>query len=438
LSDAFESLFDALSGFIVWSLDVADSEFLSERLLEPENTMDVKETRQHKIETRVLHTGRSPRDFHGVVNPPVYHASTFIFESVDQLLETRRDRASGAYEGFTYGREGTPTTRAFEDAITELEGGYRAIVMSCGLGAIASSLMAYLSAGDHLLIVDSLYGPARAFCEETLRKFGVDIEYFDPQIGAGIEALCRPNTRVVYLESPCSLTFEVCDVPAIASVCRARGIVSIMDNTWASPIGFQPLRHGIDVSLHAATKYISGHSDLMLGVAVTTEEVFIRLKQTASGAGYCGGPDDIYMALRGLRTLPIRMERHQRSALRVAQWLQQRPEVETVMYPALPDDPNHAIWKRDFDAASGLFGLVLKPCSDAQFAAMLDNMSLFQMGYSWGGYESLVVPTYPGSLRTTKPWASDGRGLRLHVGLEDVDDLIDDLERGFQRLAAAA
>lgn len=400
--------------------------------------MDSATGKPYNVDTRVVHTGRNPGEFHGVVNPPVYHASTFIFDSVEQLLETRRDRASGAYEGFTYGREGTPTTRAFEDAITELEGGYRSVVTSCGLGAIAASLLAYLGSGDHLLIVDSLYGPARAFCEETLRKFGVEITYFDPNIGAGIESLFQVNTRVVYLESPCSLTFEVVDVPAIARACRARGIVSVMDNTWASPLGFHPLEHGIDVSIHAATKYISGHSDLMLGIAVCTEEVFIALKKTASGAGYCGGPDDIYMALRGLRTLPIRMERHQRSATRVAEWLRERPEVECVMYPALPDDPGHAIWKRDFKAASGLFGLVLKPCTNARFAAMLDHMSLFKMGYSWGGYESLVVPTYPGTLRTARPWMSDGRGLRLHVGLENCDDLIDDLECGFARLTAAS
>lgn len=399
--------------------------------------MDSATVKPHNVDTRVVHSGRNPAEFHGVVNPPVYHASTFIFETVEQLLETRRDRASGAYEGFTYGREGTPTTRAFEDAITELEGGYRAVVTSCGLGAIAASLLAYLGSGDHLLIVDSLYGPARAFCEETLRKFGVEVTYFDPNIGADIETLFQPNTRVVYLESPCSLTFEVVDVPAIARACRARGIVSVMDNTWASPVGFHPLKHGVDVSIHAATKYISGHSDLMLGIAVCTEEVFIPLKKTASGAGYCGGPDDVYMALRGLRTLPVRMERHQRSATRIARWLSERPEVERVMYPALPDDPGHAIWKRDFEAASGLFGLVLKPCSDAQFAAMLDNMSLFKMGYSWGGYESLAVPTYPGTLRTARPWISAGRGLRLHVGLEHCDDLIDDLERGFARLTAA-
>jgi cystathionine beta-lyase len=390
----------------------------------------------YRQDTRILHAGRDPDANHGVVNPPVYHCSTVIFKDLAELLETRRDRASGAYVGFTYGREGTATTRAFEDAVTMLEGGYRAVVTSCGLGAISAALSAFLSAGDHLLIVDSLYGPARAFCEEFLRRFGVDVEYYPPSIGADIVTLFRPNTRVVYLESPGSLTFEITDVPAVTQACRARNIVTIMDNTWASPVCFKPLRHGIDVSINAATKYISGHSDLMLGIAVCTEAAFLPVKRTASGSGYCGGPDDVYMALRGLRTLPIRMRQHQQSATAVATWLQQRPEVARVMYPALPDDPGHAIWKRDFEGASGLFGIVLNPCSERQFAAMLDGMKLFRLGYSWGGYESLCVPTYPADLRSAQKWDAPGPSLRLHVGLEDVADLIDDLSAGFDRLKA--
>jgi cystathionine beta-lyase len=393
---------------------------------------------EFKRDTLALHAGRDPDGNHGVVNPPVYHCSTVIFPTVETLLETRRDRASGAYVGFTYGREGTPTTRAFEDAITALEGGYRAVVTSCGLGAIAASLTAFLSAGDHLLIVDSLYGPARAFCEDFLKKFGVEVTYYPPSIGAGIEALFQPNTRVVYIESPGSLTFEMTDVPVITKLCRQRGVTTIMDNTWASPICFQPLKHGVDVSINAATKYISGHSDLMLGIAVCTEAAFIPVKKTASGSGYCGGPDDIYMALRGLRTLPLRMKRHQETATRIALWLQGRPEVARVLYPALPDDPGHAIWKRDYDGASGLFGVVLNACTDTQFAAMLDHMSLFRLGYSWGGYESLVVPTYPSDLRSAEKWVAPGPSLRFHAGLEDPDDLIVDLEGGFARLAQAA
>lgn len=387
--------------------------------------------------TLLAHAGRDPDRHHGIVNPPVYHCSTVLFPTVDHLLETRRDRASGAYEGFTYGREGTPTTRALEDAVVALEGGYRAVTASCGLGAISAALMAFLKAGDHLLMVDSVYGPARYFAENLLVKFGVTVEFFDPLVADAIATLFRPETRVVYLESPCSLTFEVMDVPAITAACRSRGIVTIMDNTWASPIGFKPLAHGVNVSIHAATKYISGHSDLMLGLAICDEEHFIPVKQTASAAGYCGGPDDIYMALRGLRTLGLRMARHQASALTVARWLQARPEVERVLYPALEGDPGHALWKRDFLGASGLFGVALKPCSTTALAAMLDHMALFKLGYSWGGFESLAVPTYPSTLRSARPWTGTGPTLRLHVGIEDPADLIMDLEDGFARLARA-
>jgi len=389
-------------------------------------------------DTQALHAGRDPKANFGVVNPPVYHCSTVLFDSVDALLETRRDRASGAFEGFTYGREGTATTRAFEDAVTLLEGGYRAITTSCGLGAICASLTAFLSAGDHLLIVDSLYGPARDFCETFLRKFGVEVTYYRPEVGAAIVELFQPNTRVVYMESPGSLTFEMTDVPAIAQACRPRGIRTIFDNTWGSPINFRPLEHGVDVSINAATKYISGHSDLMLGIAVTTEDAFIPVKKTASASGYCGGPDDIYMAMRGLRTLPLRMKQHHAAGIAIAEWLQARPEVYRVMHPALPGDPGHAIWKRDYDGASGLFGFVLEACSEAQFAAFMDHMDLFKLGYSWGGYESLVVPTYPQTLRSAAEWFAPGPAVRIHVGLEAVEDLIEDLERGFARLHAAA
>jgi len=390
-------------------------------------------TEDFKQDTVLLHSGRHPELHHGIVNPPVYHASTILFPSLEVLLETRKDRA-GAYEGITYGREGTPTTRAFEEAVTRLEGGYRAVTTSCGLAAIASSLAAFLKAGDHLLMVDSVYGPARAHCDDFLAKFGVDVQYYDPLIGADIVTLFKPNTAVVYLESPCSLTFEIMDVPAITAACKARGITTLMDNTWASPIGFHPLAHGVDVTIHAATKYISGHSDLMLGIAVCTEKSFLAVKRTASGAGYCGGPDDVYMALRGLRTLGIRMKRHQETATLLAKWLQGRPEVDRVLYPALPDDPGHSLWKRDFQAASGLFGVVFNAFSDRAFAAMLDHFDLFKLGYSWGGFESLVVPTYPSTLRSAKPWVAPGPSLRVHAGLEDPDDLIRDLERGLARM----
>jgi cystathionine beta-lyase len=390
----------------------------------------------HRRDTVIGHAGNHPEKNFGVVNPPVYHASTIIFPTLDVLLETRRDRDSGAYEGITYGREGTPTTRAFEEAITKLEGGYRAVTLPCGLAAIASSLFAFLKTGDHLLMPDQLYGPARSFCNSVLSKFGVDITFYDGRIGANIANLMKPNTKVVYLESPGSLTFEMQDVPAIAKAAKARGAVVMMDNTWASPYFFNPIEHGVDVTIHAATKYISGHSDLMLGVAVCKEEVFIPLKATASISGYCGGPDDVYMALRGLRTLAIRMRRHHESALQVAKWLQKRPEVQRVMCPALPEDPGHAIWKRDFRGVSGLFGFTLKKFSDKDFAAFLDHTEIFKLGYSWGGYESLMVPTYPATLRSSTQWVEEGPSVRIHIGLEDVDDLIKDLEVGLKRLTS--
>ena len=392
----------------------------------------------HHMDTILEHTGRDPAKNFGIVNPPVYHASTVIFPSLKTLLETRVDRASGAFEGITYGREGTPTTRAFEEAITQLEGGYRAVTLPCGLGAIATSLMAFLKSGDHLLMPDQLYAPARQFCDDVLAKFGVEVTYYDGVIAGEIAALMKPNTTVVYLESPGSLTFEIQDVPAIARVAKQRGATVLMDNTWASPIFFHPLAHGVDVVIHAATKYISGHSDLMLGVAVCNEATLVPVKKTASTAGYCGGPDDIYMALRGLRTLGVRMRRHYESALAVAAWLQKRPEVHRVHYPALPEDPGYGIWKRDFLGASGLFGFTLKSYSDSAFAAFLDHMELFKLGYSWGGYESLMVPTYPSTLRSSTRWDAPGPSVRIHVGLENVGDLVDDLKRGFARLRAAA
>ena len=392
----------------------------------------------HHLDTILEHTGRDPARNFGIVNPPVYHASTVIFPTLKTLLETRADRASGAFEGITYGREGTPTTHAFEEAITELEGGYRAVTLPCGLGAIASSLMAFLKAGDHLLMPDQLYGPARQFCDDVLSKFAIEVTYYDGVIGGAIAALMKPNTTIVYLESPGSLTFEVQDVPTIARIAKQHGAKVVMDNTWASPIFFHPLAHGVDVVIHAATKYISGHSDLMLGVAVCNEASFVPVKKTASTAGYCGGPDDVYMALRGLRTLGVRMRRHQESALAVAAWLKKRPEVDRVHYPALSDDPGYGIWSRDFLGASGLFGFTLKPCSDRAFAAFLDHMDLFKLGYSWGGYESLMVPTYPATLRSSTRWEAPGPSVRIHVGLENVDDLIKDLERGLERLRTTA
>ncbi len=388
-----------------------------------------------KKDTRIVATGRDPRRNFGIVNPPVYHASTVLFPTVAALNEARK----APFETVYYGRFGTPTTFALEEAIAELEGGHRAVAVSSGLAAVGIALMASLKAGDHLLMVDTCYQPTRKLCENVLTRFGVETTYYDPLIGVAIAELIRPETKVVYMESPGSLTFEVQDVPAIAAAAHDRGATAILDNTWATPLFFKPFDHGIDVSVHAATKYIAGHADAMLGLIVACDETTFRaVKWCAVGLGNCPGPDDCYLGLRGLRTLSIRLERHQETGLKLARWLKTRPEVARVLHPALPDDPGHELWKRDFAGANGLFAVVLTPCAQQALAAMLDGLELFGMGFSWGGFESLILPVAPETTRTATTWQAAGPLLRIHAGLEDPDDLIADLERGLERLNAAS
>ncbi len=366
--------------------------------------------RKHHQDTVLAHAGRDPDRDRGFVNPPVYHASTILFPSVAAMEEVYRKPLDRQPDDlYRYGRIGTPTSEAFEDAVNALEGGYRAVSLGSGLQAVTVALTAFLKAGDHLLMVDSAYDPTRRFCDRVLGRFGVETTYYDPGIGAGIAALIRDNTRVIYLESPGSLTFEVQDVPAVAAAARARGISTLIDNTWATPLLFKPLALGVDVVIHAATKYIVGHSDAMMGVVVCGDrERYLTVKQTAVLLGASAGPDDLNLALRGLRTLGVRLRRHQENALIVARWLCDRPEVARVMYPALPGDPGHEIWRRDFAGASGLFGIVLKSFPKAAVNAMLDGLELIPMGASWGGYESLIVPTHPASYRTATPWVEAG------------------------------
>ncbi len=383
-----------------------------------------------KKDTTIVTAGRHPDDNHGIVNPPVYHASTILYPTVAALEEAART----PFDGVRYGRRGTPTTFALEEAMTALEGGYRSIAMPSGLSAVTTSLLAFLNAGDHLLMVDSAYDPTRRFCERMLSRFGVETTYYDPLIGAGIAALMRPDTKVVFMESPGSLTFEVQDVPAIAAAAHAGGAVAILDNTWATPLFFKPFDHGVDVSIHGATKYIVGHADAMLGIITTTEDAFLPVKRTTAVVGTTVAPDDCYLALRGLRTLGVRLARHRETALTLAGWLAARPEVDTVLHPALEGCPGHDLWKRDFSGSSGLSGVVLKDYGKDAVTAMLDGMELFAMGYSWGGYESLILPTYPANHRSATAWSAPGPSLRIHAGLEDADDLIADLEKGFERL----
>lgn len=390
-----------------------------------------------KQDTLIATAGRHPEENFGIVNPPVYHASTITAPTLKEFRERRQHRwEPGVY---TYGRQGTPTHEALEEAVAALLGGDRAVAMGSGLAAINAALFAFLEKGDHLLMVDSVYGPSRRICDTFLGRFGVETTYYDPTIGAGIRDLIRDNTKIVYLESPGSLTFEMQDIDPIVNEAKKRGCVTIIDDTWSSGVFFRPFDHGIDISAIAATKYIVGHSDAMMGIVTTTNEHWQRVRQAASDLGANSGPDDIYLALRGFRTIKVRMLRHYETGLKLARWLQARPEVERVLHPALESDPGHALWKKYFSGACGLFGVVLKPVKEDAIAAMLDGLKLYGMGASWGGFESLILLTNPAQARsvTKERWETAGPTLRIHAGLEDPDDLIADLKAGFARMNAA-
>ena len=379
-------------------------------------------TEKDKPDTIAVSAGRMSEAHFGAVNTPVYRASTILFPDMASLKANAQP--------YTYGRRGTPTSRSFEDAVTQLEGGVRTVMVPSGLNACITALLTVCGAGDRLLVVDSVYEPTRQFCDTTLKHFGVTTEYFAP--GADIAPLIKANTKAVFCESPGSLTFEVQDIPAIAAAAHARNVSVLLDNTWGTPVHFQAIAHGVDLSIQAATKYVGGHADVMLGYITANESHAKRLVDAHGCMGLFAGADDIWLALRGLRTLPVRLKRHQETALALCHWLKARPEVARILNPALPGDPSHALWKRDFRGANGLFGLVLKPVPEAAVAAFIDGLHHFRIGYSWGGFESLVIPAH--IKRTVKPFAGEGPVLRFHAGLEDAGDLIADLERGFERL----
>jgi cystathionine beta-lyase len=399
--------------------------------------MEPMSEKRFRRDTQLSHLGRDPARFDGAVNPPVYHASTIVspdtatFESGGKVPLRRGETV--------YGRSGTPTHHMLEQALSELEGGADTLIVGNGLQAIVTALFTVAKAGDHILFADTVYGPTRKFANQMLAGLGVEVEYYDPLIDAqGLDALIRPNTAAVMLESPGSSTFEVQDVPALAQAARARGAATLIDNTWATPLYFRPIEHGVDLSIQAGTKYLVGHADAMLGAITANADWADRLRKTFYIMGSYAGPDDTYLGLRGLRTLAVRLARHQANALEVAQWLQDRDEVARVLYPALPGHPQHALWRRDFDGASGLFSIVLAEAYPKQaVAAMLDHFDLFAIGSSWGGFESLAIPTDPGALRTANGWEAPGPVVRLHIGLEDPKDLIADLEAGFDRLNRA-
>ena len=381
------------------------------------------------VNTRLSHIGHTPSDYYGFVNPPVVHASTVLFPNA-KTMETREQK-------YTYGTRGTPTTDALCEAIDALEGSAGTILVPSGLAAVTVPFLGFLSAGDHALIVDSVYFPTRHFCDTMLKRLGVSVEYYDPMIGAGIESLIKPNTRLVHTEAPGSNTFEMQDISAISAVAHRHGCVVTMDNTWATPLYFKPLDHGVDISIHASTKYPSGHSDILLGTVSANAAHWEQLKEANITLGICASPDDSYQILRGLRTMGVRLDRHQESTLNIARWLEEREDVARVLHPALPSFPGHELWKRDFTGSSGIFSFVLKTESPDRFKAkahaFLDALSLFGLGYSWGGFESLSLHVGLSDRKVCKA-PSEGPVLRLQIGLEDVADIRKDIEAG---LAAA-
>lgn len=383
----------------------------------------------HSIETILTHLGRNPDDQFGFVNTPVYRGSTVLFKTLADL-EAQEQR-------YLYGRAGNPTTESVEAVVTELEGAYRTKLVPSGLAAITIALLSCLKAGDDLLISDSAYEPGRQFADGFLNRMGVTTRYFDPRIGAGLGELMLPNTKAVLAESPGSLTFEVQDIAAFAEAAHNNGARLIVDNTWASPLYHQPLKLGADLVIHAATKMFVGHSDAFAGTISSTEACWKDVERTRKLLGFFTSGDDAYLVARGLRTLAIRMKEHQTRALDIAAWLETQPEVKQVLHPGLPSHPDHELFKKQFTGSGSMFAVILNPAPRDSVAAFVDQLELFSMGYSWGGYESLCLPVVLGDNRTAKPWVEDGNLFRLHIGFEGIDDLKADLTAGMERYARA-
>ncbi|MSR42330.1 MAG: cystathionine beta-lyase [Phycisphaerales bacterium] len=386
------------------------------------------------LDTELVHHGRDSEQQFGFVNAPPYRGSTVVHKTLASLDEaTRADAHTG---DFIYGLLGTPNSRELEGLLAKLDGGAGAVVVQSGLAAVHIAIASHLSHGDHVLMVDTTYGPTRRICDEILPRMGVSTTYYDPSIDAGIDALVQPNTKLIYMESPGSLTFEVQDVRAISEIARARGVLSVVDATWAPALFCRPIELGADFVVRALTKYEGGSSDLLLGAVIArTRELLRPVKVYADDLGSLAHPEDCVLCLRGMRSLSVRLQHHQASALHIAHWLQSRSEVARVFYPALETDPNHTLWKRDFTGATGLFSVELHPTAREDIARMLDGMRYFRMGYSWGGFESLIILAEPGKGRTASRWRASGPLLRLHIGLEHVRDLIADLEDGFKRMS---
>lgn len=381
--------------------------------------------------TQLIGAGRQKKWTNGTVNPPVQRGSTIVFDTVAEKNHAMINRTK---DTLFYGRRGTNTHFAFQDAMVTLEGGAGCALYPCGAAAIANAILAFVETGDHVLMVDTCYEPTRDFCNSILKKMGVETTYYDPLIGEGIRELIQPNTRILFTESPGSITMEIQDIPTLSRIAHESDIIVMLDNTWGAGVNFSAFDFGVDISIQAATKYIVGHSDVMLGTAVASEKYWDQLREQSYLMGQCISPDDAYLGLRGIRTLDVRLKQHEQNSLAIARWLAARPEVDHVRHPALPSCPGHEFFTRDFTGSNGLFSFVLKTSYPRATTALLDSMQHFSMGYSWGGYESLILANEPksfNSLRTIANPNFTGTLIRVHIGLEDVDDLIADLEQGF-------
>ncbi|WP_413284662.1 cystathionine beta-lyase [Vibrio sp. MA40-2] len=384
---------------------------------------------KHK-QTKLVTAGRDKKWTNGVVNPPVQRASTVVFNTVAEKNQATKERNN---KTLFYGRRGTNTHFAFQEAMNQIEGGAGCALYPCGTAAIANTILSFVETGDHILMVDTCYEPTREFCDVIMKKMGIETTYYDPMIGSGIKQLIQDNTKVLFLESPGSITMEVQDIPTLTEIAKQSDIITILDNTWAAGVNFSPFDFGIDISVQAGTKYIVGHSDVMLGTAVANEKCWPQLQHQSYLMGQCISPDDAYLGLRGLRTLDVRLRQHEENSIKVAKWLADHPLVDHVRHPALETCPGHQFYERDFSGCNGLFSFVLKSSKPAATTALLDSMQHFSMGYSWGGFESLILANEPSSfnsLRTVANPKFTGTLIRLHIGLENVDELIADLEQG--------
>ena len=380
-------------------------------------------------DTKLTLIGRKSFENFGVVNPPIYRTSTVLFQNTKELGKAIKNRFNQTY----YGRYGTPTTFALEKAISDLENGHKAIATSSGMSSISISLLSFLSNNDHCLISDCTYYPTKKFAYEILSKFGVKIDFYDPKNLNSLKKKINKKTKIIFMESPASLTFEIEDLSEIVKIAKKRKIITMIDNSWATPLYFSPINHDIDVSILAATKYISGHADVMLGlITVKNEKLYLKIKNTAVNLGDCPGPQECYLGLRGLRTLSTRLEKHRSSALKIARLLENNDKILKVLHPALPKNENYNFWVKYFSGSTGLFSFILKEKSKKKIYKMIDKLRLFKLGFSWGGYESLILPVFPRNERKISKLKSDGIILRVHVGLESADDLIKDLFYAFK------